>query len=179
MTAAPQYDIDVIRAKAGSPAEVLYLLWESIIRTDRETWHAAERVAVDSWSFDSTMGNGIYDLVTNENYEVIANGLHALNLLDEPRLQAFSTAIGHAFSSHGVEVTNGSSIQRMELLPDEARAALETALRETEMPFLDEIWHQGTIISAITRHIDLNLHIFEKRKEEQSAADNSGAAEFP
>lgn len=167
MPAAIQYDIDLIRAEAGSPAKVLYRIWETLISTNRETWHLAERVLVDSWAFDSTMGNGINDLISNENYDIIANGLASLKFLQRTRLTELAAEIERVFRGYDIAVTSGDSIAQLTSLSEDERATLESGLSEAEKPFLEAIWLEGIIIVAASEYMERNLTVLRNRKAKQ------------
>lgn len=169
-----QYDIDQIRAAAGSPAKALYSLWEALVRADRDVWLPDEEVIVDSWAFDSTMGNGINDLIANENYDVIANGLKSLAALDNHRVAEFVRTILQVFREHGIEATSAEGIARLELLPMELRSVLESELSGAERPFLNEIWHDGIIIAAATDRLERSLSTLRKRKPQNTPCEATG-----
>lgn len=167
MTVVLKYDIDAIRSGDDSPAKVLYRLWEAVGTAARDDLTSAERVLIDAWTFDSTMGNGIGDLIANENYDSIANGLRALRDLSRPRLDQFTDGISRAFESYGIDVATGDSISHLEDLPADKRAALESTLNRCEEPFLDEIWNEGVIIAAAYDYMNEKLDVLRKRKAEQ------------
>lgn len=173
MPATVQYDIDLIRAEAGSPAKVLYRIWETLISTDRETWYPTERVLVDSWAFDSTMGNGINDLISNENYDVIAYGLASLKLLRQTKLTELAAEIERVFRRYNIAITNGDSVAQLESLPENERATLESELSEAEKPFLDAIWLDSIIVVAATEYMERNLTALRKRKAEEGDSPNA------
>lgn len=154
----------------GSPAKVLYRLWETVGTTERNELTLPERVLFDVWTFDSTMGNGICDLIANENYDSIANGLMALRALSLPRLDQFADEISRTFEARGIGVASGDSIAHLENLATDERATLESELNKSERPFLDEIWIDEIIISAADDYMDANLNVLRQRKAEPAAA---------
>lgn len=123
-----------------------------------------ERVLVGAWSLDSAMGNGIVDLLRNENYEVIANGLEALRFLEQPRLSEFANEISKAFAASEIGVASEDLIARVERLPRQQREDLERELAKVEAPFLNEIWLEGIIINSAIRYMEANIASLRKRK---------------
>jgi len=179
MTVALTYDIDAIMAGSDSSAKVLHRLWETLGTTAREALISVERVLMDAWTFDSTMGNGLCDLIANENFDSIANGLRALRDLGRPRLDQFVSEVAMTFEAHGIDVTTGNSIAHLRDLPADQRATLESALKGCEKPFLDEIWIDGIIIGAANDYLNQNLELLRERRAEQVSGGNGDATRLP
>jgi hypothetical protein len=158
------YDIDgLIRAHA-KPAKVLFAMWEILSSCPDRDLLPTERVILHGWSFDSTMGNGIVDLIRNEAYDTIAEGLQALRQLGDPTLSAFAREIDEAFRRHGVRSDSEEEIAKLENLSDSARDHLERDLACTEHPFRDKIWKGEIIIDRLWVFVEKSLPMLRVRK---------------
>jgi hypothetical protein len=162
---APKYDIVTMLEHNHSPEELLYSLWEKVSPFDRAALFEEERVVLDAWNFDSTYGNGINDLLVNENYDVITNGFRAMRVFGVRRLGEFAATLESVFATYGVECASGDSLAKVEQLPSSQRLKLRSELEVAESPFLKEFWHGGVLTFAANDYLMRNLHVFKRRRQ--------------
>lgn len=165
--AAPQYNIREMVAAHDRPAKLLFALWEILAPCSAELTEE-EQIILDAWNFDSTYGNRICDLLANENYDVIAAGLKAMRSLNQPRLREFSESVESVFSQHGISCNTGDEIAKLERLPSEERKQLGKELEASEAPFLNDIWNEGLVHTAVRNFIEANLNRLSQRNTAES-----------
>lgn len=162
---APGYDIVAMLERYKLPEALMYAFWKEVSQYDRSALSEEERVVLDAWSFDSTFGNGIYDLIVNENYDVIANGFRAMRAFGVRRLCEFVAAVESAFAVYGVDCSSGNNLAKVEELSGSQRSKLRSELELAEGPFLKEFWHVRLLIFATYDYLMSNLDAFKRRKQ--------------
>lgn len=161
---SPQYDIEALLEGNDGPAKLLFFLWETLSPHDRDELFQEEKVILDAWTFDSTFGNGINDLLANENYDAIANGFSAIRVLDLPRLNEFVSALERVFASFSISCASGDAIADVEGLPEPQRQRLKLGLEEAERPYLKDLWENCILIFAAKDYLMSNLAVFKRRQ---------------
>ncbi len=130
-----KYDIGKLISEHSQAEKLLFALWEILAPCPPEFLNAEERTVLDAWILDSYLGNGINNVLVNENYDEIANGLKALRLLEAPRLLEFSVAVENVFRCHSIEYGSEDGISMIELLPCKIREQLMQELEKAENLF--------------------------------------------
>lgn len=164
----PNYDIARILAEHQSAAKVLFTLWECLSPCDYVDLFEEEKVVLDAWSFDFSFGNGINDILSNESYETIANGMRAMLILGLPRLEQFVDTMRKIFSAFEIDCTLSDSIASIEQLPPLERVRLQSQLGEAEIPYLNDFWEAGLLTLAARDYIIANLDVFRRRSPSYS-----------
>lgn len=162
---SPSYDVIAMLEAAASPAKLLFSMWEYLSPCDYSKLYEEERVVLDAWNFDSALGNGINDLIANENYDVLANGVRAMRLLGLPRLGEFVDTLERTFREFGIDSNSGMSIATVDSLSHSQRVRLRTELEMAEAPYLDDLWQAGVLTLATHNYLLSKLSVFKKRKQ--------------
>ncbi|RYD38714.1 MAG: hypothetical protein EOP86_00070 [Verrucomicrobiaceae bacterium] len=160
------YDIVSLVETSGTPGELLFSIWEKLSPAFCTELVDEEKVILDAWNFDSTFGNGINDLLVNENYDVIANGFRAMRVLAVPRLLEFTEVMESIFGLFGINCASGDDLAKLEQLTSSQRERLEAGLASAELPFLNDFWHAGVLMFAAKDYLMKNLEAFKIRKKE-------------
>jgi len=162
---SPSYDIIEMLEAAVSPAKLLFSVWEYLSLCDYSKLYGEERVVLDAWNFDSAFGNGINDIIANENYDVLANGIRAMRVLGVPRLLEFIDILERTFRASGIDLNSADSIATVDSLSRSQRARLRTDLEMAEAPYLEDFWQAGVLTLATHNYLLSNLSVFKKRKQ--------------
>jgi hypothetical protein len=161
---SPQYDIETLLEGNDGPAKLLFCLRETLSPHDRNELFQEEKVILDAWTFDSSFGNGINDLLVNENYDTIANGFSAMRRLELPRLNEFVSALESVFASFSISCASGDDIAKVEGLPVPQQQRLKLGLEEAERPYLKDFWESCILILAAKDYLMSNLAAFKRRQ---------------
>lgn len=161
----PNYDIVAMLEVCDPPEKLLFSMWERLSPSNYGELFEEEKVVLDAWNFDSAFGNGINDLLANENYDIIANGLRAMRVLGLPRLREFVATMESVFASFGVNCASGDDIAKVEGLSVSQRERLHADLDTAEGPYLREFWETGVLALAAKDYLMNNLGVFKRRKQ--------------
>ncbi|MEN3941047.1 hypothetical protein WJU23_07130 [Prosthecobacter sp. SYSU 5D2] len=158
------YDINDLIQKNANPAEVLFQLWSILSTVPYTVLYHEEQVVLNAWNFDSTYGNGINDLITNENYAVISRGLAAIGVLNVERLNLWKHSIEAVLGRYGLDCNSEEDLVRIERLTIDRRKTLAAELDDAESDFLNDIWDRGIILTSLLSYIKANMNVFLNRK---------------
>lgn len=158
------YDINCIIRDNISPAEKLFHLSEILSNFPYESLFPEEKVVLDAWNFDSKYGNGINDLIVNENYSEIVNGLAAIRLLNVDKLNIFKNSVEMVLHRYGINCNSEEEFEQIERLSTENRTKIAAELSVAESGFLNDIWEQGIILHSSINYIKENISVFLQRR---------------
>ena len=155
------YDIDSLIRETPDSAALLFQLWKILRNAAHETeLLPEERVALQSWNYDTANGNGICDILVNERYDELASGLTALSYLGSALLYRYVKSINDTFKRFQIDCFDPESIETA--FPN--CGSLLADLAVAEKPYLEQLWIKGEIVHATRGFIERNVAAFQKRK---------------
>jgi hypothetical protein len=154
------YNIDELRTSSGSPARLLFSLWDIWREADaNDPLLREERIIRDAWIYDTGNGNGFWDMLVNERYDEIASGLDALRQFGSRELDLYVESVAAAFKRFGSDCFDSQSIEAAHHRGEPPREVLEAA----EAPFLQRLW-DGEIVVAADSFIERHIEVFRTRQ---------------
>ncbi len=160
------YDIKKLISEYPDPAKLLFALWEIYQAIPRADLSFEETLIFDGWEFDSTLGNGICDLVENENYDIIARGMKVLQVLREPMLLSFLETIRCVFDKFGINSRTSEGLAHIEHMSPELKKNFLHELSQAESVYLNAIWKELLIIRELKAFLETHIARFEIRNHQ-------------
>src|SRR4029434_6274693 len=103
--------IDDLRSSSGTPAKLLFQLWNLWKAEADDSLLREERIVRDAWTYDTANGNGICDMLVNERYAELSAGLRALRELNSPKLDLYVARMSAAFYRVGIDCFDPESFE--------------------------------------------------------------------